>query len=158
MDVAKQDVFAFVNYSPPHCFPIEDGTTEILIRVGWWLKEYREAVRHAHGGRMKLAYRNRVPMMFLREITAPQWEWGLRLTWLWQGGLFTLQVRGHSVVSGLYKNRDLIGLCLEQVVFKNKSVKHWEVSHCLCTSEWPFFVWWGTEASGGLPVSQVAWA
>lgn len=80
MDVAKQDVFAFVNYSPPHSFPIEDGTTEILIRVEWWLKEYREAVRHAPGGRMKLAYRKRV-QMFLRKITAPQWEWD----WGWLG-------------------------------------------------------------------------
>lgn len=33
MDVAKQDVFAFVNGSPPHSFPIEDRTIEILITV-----------------------------------------------------------------------------------------------------------------------------
>lgn len=157
MDVAKQDVFAFVNYSPPIVFLLKmellkyllewnDGLRgtgkllDMLLVAEWsWLMETAQT-------------------MFLREITAPQWERGLRLAWLWQGDLLTLQVRGHSVISGLYKNRDLIGLCLEQMVFKNKSVNHWEVSHCLCTSEWPVFVWRGTEGPGGLPVSQAAQA
>lgn len=31
------------------------------------------------------------------------------------GGLFTLKVRGRSVICGLRENRDLMGLCLEQV-------------------------------------------
>lgn len=42
--MVKWDVFALVNYSPPHSFHVEERTIEILIRVERRFTEHRDTV------------------------------------------------------------------------------------------------------------------
>lgn len=88
-----------------HSFPVEDRTTEMLIRAKSWFREPRAAARQAAGGGKQSASQKQRGPVLERSLTPRGWGGGRALGPVGRDGAFHPPVGGHSTTCGPFRNR-----------------------------------------------------